>query len=101
MTKNKFRFVQIRAKKENYSVLKKKAEICESKTLKYGRRISDNDVKFQTHKITLDNEKVQLDRLQVEVARYIVSNLDYKSNELIRRLIFEVKSLELKNKNFG
>ena len=98
ITKNKFRFVQLRAKHDNYYILKKKSEQCEKKTKVFKKKINSSNVNFETHRATLENEKVQLDKLQNDIASFIINNPIFNNNDLIRKLVFQAKELEVRKK---
>lgn len=97
--KNKLRYVQLRAKHQNYHKLRKTSEECEKKSRHLKKKLENEKVVFETHKITLNNEKVQLKKLQVEIARYIINNPECFKSDVIKRLVFEAKSMEMRKKD--
>lgn len=94
---NKNIYVQLRAKRDINDTLKKKAIICERKSDSMRKLLEgDREVAFAAHNLILQNEKVQLEKLKLKIAEYIIENPAYQNKNSMRRLIFEAKALKMK-----
>lgn len=100
LKRNKNAYLQLRAKHDAYATLKKKTNICEKKSVSLRNLLeNDREVTFVVHNIILQNEKVQVDKLQLKIAKYIIENPALHNNDFVRRLVFEAKALEMKTCN--
>ena len=90
-------YVHLRAKRDAYASLKRRAHACDEKSRAIKKRLNaDKEVVFAAHELTVQNEKLQLDKLQYEIAQFIISDMNSSSKTHVRRLIFEAKELEMK-----
>lgn len=96
---NKQAYVQLRAKRDAYAKVQRKTKLCDEKSRILRRKLDgDKEVVFAAHDLTLRNEKLQLEKLQYEIARYILDGPGLSSNNQVRRLVLEARELEMRKK---
>lgn len=92
-------YMHLRMKRDAYTTLKRKASLCADKCQAIQKQLdNDKEVAFAAHELILQNEKLQLEKLQHEIARYLVDNSGFNRSDAVRRLIFEAKGLEIKRR---
>lgn len=94
---NKLACVKLRAKRDTYATLQKRAYACDEKSKSIKKRLDgDKEVVFATHELTIANERIQLERLQSEIARFILDEMETSGKSQVRRLVFEAREAEMK-----
>lgn len=96
---NKQAYVQLRAKRDSYATVLRKTRLCEEKSKTLRRQLDgDKEVVFAAHDLTLRNEKLQLEKLQYEIARYVIDGPSTSNSNQVRRLVLEARELEMRKK---
>lgn len=97
--KNKKKFLDLKFKKNFYDKLKKKNKVLKEKGRKLNELMDEENVLHLKHNMFLENEQVQKEKLNDEIALFIIQEQSRTRNKLISKLIFEATILSSKLRN--